>query len=517
MNKFVWAAAMAAVAVLAYGAGVYFPSLLTTLNTSTAANAAKAEREPLYWVAPMDASFRRDGPGKSPMGMDLVPVYAKAASSQAGAVRIAPEVQQNLGLRTAQATLTTMARPITAVGFVGFNRQALRHFHLRASGWVSELSVVSEGDPVRKGQKLFEFYSPEILNTQQEYLSALKGNRPALAQSAKLKLVAQGVSEREIGAITRERQLRPQLSYYAERDGYVAAIDIVNGSYVQLEQNTLSVGTLNNVWVTAEVFERSAGLLQKGQAVNLTSRSYPGQQWRGEVDYVYPVLNAANRTAKVRIVLANNNGRLKPNMLMDLVITTASQTALTIPSSAVIRTGQATRVVRQVDDQVFRSVMITTGHSGAGKTTVLDGLSEGDRVVVNAQFLIDSESHVEAELDRIDSALPGGGDHHPDPSHEGVTHPGAQHKTMPHGGMDHSEMDHSGMDHSAMDHSAMDHGAMDHSEMDHSKMDHGAMDHSEMDHSGMDHSGMDHSDMGHSGINQSAMQHDTTQQQQVTP
>ncbi|WP_052481163.1 efflux RND transporter periplasmic adaptor subunit [Gilvimarinus agarilyticus] len=442
MNKFLMAATIAVVALLGYGAGIYFPAVVIP-SAQDRAPAAPAEPEPLYWVAPMDASFRRDGPGKSPMGMDLVPVYASDKSPATGEVSIAPQVQQHLGLRTARAERTTMVTPLTAVGFVGFDQQALRHFHLRATGWVSELSVVAEGDPVRMGQKLFEFYSPEILNTQQEYLSALNGNHTALAQSAALKLKAQGVSEREITAIARERKLRPQLSYYADRDGYVAAISISNGSYVELDQSTLSIGTLDDVWVLAEVFERSAGLLHQGQAVTLTSRSYPGEQWLGEIDYVYPVLNAANRTVKARIVFPNSDGRLKPNMLVDLAIAAApAENTLVIPTSAVIRTGQSTRVVRQVRDDVYRSTAVRVGRSAGGNTEVLDGLREGDRVVVNAQFLIDSESNVDAELARIGEKEQARAEDSPTGHAEGMDHSAAGDHKMDHSGMSHDEMNH---------------------------------------------------------------------------
>ena len=465
MNKFLMAAALAVVALLGYGAGVYFPAVLFA-PAQERAPAVNAKPAPLYWVAPMDASYRRDGPGKSPMGMDLVPVYASDKSPAAGEVSIAPQVQQNLGLRTARAERTTMVTPLTAVGFVGFDQQALRHFHLRATGWVSELSVVAEGDPVRKGQKLFEFYSPEILNTQQEYLSALNGNHTALAQSAALKLKAQGVSEREVNAIARERKLRPQLSYYADRDGYVAAISISNGSYVKLDQSTLSIGTLDNVWVLAEVFERSAGLLQQGQAVTLTSRSYPGEQWLGKIDYVYPVLNAANRTVKARIVFPNSDGRLKPNMLVDLAIAAApAENKLIIPTSAVIHTGQSTRVVRQVRDDVYRSTAVRVGRSAGGNTEVLDGLREGDRVVVNAQFLIDSESNIDAELARIGEKEQARAEDSPTGHAEGTGHKAGDHKTADHKTMDHETMNHHKMDHSTMNHDEMNHDASEHQQV----------------------------------------------------
>src|SRR5690554_2050814 len=457
MNKLFIAAAMAVVAVLAYGAGVYFPSVLLGQKNTAASDAAASERQPLYWVAPMDASFRRDGPGKSPVGMDLVPVYANDQSAAAGDVSIAPQVQQNLGLRTAVAEFGIMQTPLTAVGFVDFDQQALRHFHLRATGWVSELSVVAKGDRVRKGQKLFQFYSPEILNTQQEYLSALRGQHTALAHSATLKLKAQGVSEQDIAAIADDQKLRPQLTYYADRDGYVADISISNGSYVQLDKSTLSIGSLDDVWVLAEVFESNAGLLQQGQAVALTSRSYPGQHWEGTIDYIYPVLNPVNRTVKARIVFPNHDGKLKPNMQVDVTISAApSADTLVIPTSAVIRTGRSTRVVRQINEKVFRASEIQIGRNAAGLTEVLSGLAEGDRVVAAAQFLIDSESNIDAELERIgtpESPHPAG--HHHSMNHEGMNHEGMNHEGMDHGDMNREGMNDEGMNHSDMNHQSM--------------------------------------------------------------
>ena len=200
----------------------------------------------------------------------------------------------------------------------------------------------------------------------------------------------------------------------------------------------------------AEVFERSAGLLHQGQAVTLTSRSYPGEQWLGEIDYVYPVLNAANRTVKARIVFPNSDGRLKPNMLVDLAIAAApAENTLVIPTSAVIRTGQSTRVVRQVRDDVYRSTSVRVGRSAGGNTEVLDGLREGDRVVVNAQFLIDSESNIDAELARIGEKEQALAEDSPTEHAEGMDHSAAgDHK------MDHRNMDHSGMSHDEMNHDA---------------------------------------------------------------
>lgn len=416
--------------VLAAGMGLWAGMTFTgkPAEHSKAPSEAGSEREPLYWVAPMDASFRRDQPGKSPMGMDLVPVYADSASDNEADVRISPAVEQHLGVSTAPVTRRPLSPSIDAVGFVSFNQQTLTHFHLRASGWISNLSVNAVGDPVTEGQKLFDFYSPDIRNTQQEFLQALASDDRSLIRASRAKLVAQGVPEREIADIEKSRQIKTDIAYYAHGSGVVAELSVANGSFVSVEQNTLSVGPLEDVWVIAEVFEKQAGWLRKGQSVSVSAKAYPGEQWRGEIDYLYPVLNPDNRTTRARIVIANDRRQLQPNMLVQIRIETDSDTdMLTVPDTAVIRTGQGERVVRQLEPGVFRSTVIRTGVRAQGFTQVLEGLNEGDRVVTNAQFLIDSESSVHVELERLSQ---------PANNERGSTAPqNHSHHSMGHGGV----------------------------------------------------------------------------------
>ncbi|WP_020208297.1 efflux RND transporter periplasmic adaptor subunit [Gilvimarinus chinensis] len=365
---------------------------------------ASETKQPLYWVAPMDSSYRRNGPGKSPMGMDLVPVYAESEQASSGDVVIAPNVVQQLGVSTFTVERQSLTPRIDAVGFVSFDEQALVHLHLRATGWVSGLAVNSLGDPVTRGQKLFDFYSPDIRNTQQEFLQALAGDNPRLVSASREKLRAQGVPESEIAAIEKSRQIKSEISYYALKSGVVASLSVANGSYVTLQENALSIGPLEQVWVIAEVFERQAGLLAAGQQVSLSSRAYPERKWQGTVDYVYPVLNPANRTTRARIVVANDARLLKPNMLMDIRVTAdALSPQLVVPDNAVIRTGAGDRVVREVRPGVFRSAAVALGQSAGGFTQIVSGLNAGDKVVTRAQFLIDSESNVAAELDRLNA------------------------------------------------------------------------------------------------------------------
>lgn len=408
MNKSLLSAALVGVALVSFAAGVLAPKLLPDAepaSASTEGDGNKAEREPLYWVAPMDASFRRDQPGQSPMGMDLVPVYAEDKSSTPGDVRIQPAVQQNLGLTLGEATLGEFSVPVETVAYVEVNQDTVQHFHVRATGWISELSVAAEGDPVEAGQKLFEFYSPEIINIQREYLQGLAANRPAQARSSLSQLRAKGVSDREIERLKETRQVREKLHYYASRDGFVVNLGVREGNFVDLAQNIMSIGSLEDIWVIAEVFEQQASLITKGQPVTLTSDTFPGREWRTQVDHIYPLLDTRNRTLRLRMVLPNQNQVLQPNMyLRARVDTRQREQVLSIPRSAVIHTGAGARVVRQIEPQVFRSVRVEVGLSTGERTEILAGLELGDKVVTNAQFLIDSESSIDAELDRIETS-----------------------------------------------------------------------------------------------------------------
>ncbi|MBV1883264.1 MAG: efflux RND transporter periplasmic adaptor subunit [Pseudomonadales bacterium] len=360
---------------------------------------------PLYWVAPMDANYRRDKPGQSPMGMDLVPVYADAdtLSDKPGTVKISPLVENNLGVRIKPVIKSPLTLTIATVGYVTFDEKTLSHFHSRVDGWVEQLSVVSQGDSVKKGQKIFELYSPELVNAQEEYLAALNTKNRGLIHASKKKLDSLGVSSKQINQLKKNNQANQRLSFYADQDGYIATLNVREGSFIKPAKKVLSIGSLKSVWVIAEVFERQTSWLLEGQTVIMTTDSFPGRQWKGEVDYIYPVLNSKTRTLQARIHFRNEDEQLKPNMFARLTIHTKSiPDALSIPREAIIHSAQMDRAVKALGDGKFRSVRIETGVEVGNRVQILKGLAEGENVVTSAQFLIDSESSIDAELSRIE-------------------------------------------------------------------------------------------------------------------
>ena len=377
-------------------------------NLQSASRMQQTEpQKPLYWAAPMDANYQRDKPGKSPMGMDLIPVYPSDKNSvdQPGTVSISPSVINNLGVRLGKVSQQDLSRVVKTVGFIGFNQQSVSHFHSRVEGWIEELSVTAVGDPVKKGQKLYELYSPALVNAQEEYLVAINGHSSRLINAAQRKLEALGIDQSQIQSLKQAKKVKQRMPFYAQQNGYVAVLNVREGSFIKPATNVLSVGALDSVWVIAEIFERQAGWIAAGQSVVMTTESYPEIKWKGTVDYVYPVLNDQTRTLRARVVFDNQDQRLKPNMFAQLSIEGGARTGvLVIPKEAVIRNKGIERVVKSLGDGKFRSVRIQTGIESNALIEVIRGLEEGDEVVISSQFLIDSESSIGAELSRIEGA-----------------------------------------------------------------------------------------------------------------
>lgn len=377
--------------------------ITTLLHDSDESENISGESQPLYWVAPMDSDYRRNAPGKSPMGMDLVPVYADPATADSpGTIRISPDIVNNLGVRLATAAMSTWDSEIRTVGYVTYDEDRLLHIHPRVSGWVETLHVKAEGDPVAAGQALYELYSPELVNAQEELLLATKRQNASLIQAARDRLNALQISNEFITNLERTGEVAQTVTFRARLGGVVDNLAIREGFYVQPGTTMLSIGTLDEVWVSAEVFERQAAAVQVAMPVTMTSDFIPGRSWQGSVDYVYPTLDPKTRTVRVRLKFANVDQILKPNMFAQVVIhTMQGERVLTVPREAVIRTASQNRVVLSLGDGRFKSVSVQIGRVGDQSIEILSGLEPGDRVVASAQFLLDSESSKTSDFQRL--------------------------------------------------------------------------------------------------------------------
>lgn len=367
--------------------------------------ATSAEKKPLYWVAPMDSNYRRDKPGKSPMGMDLIPVYEEESSGNdfgPGAVKIAPHVVNNLGVRTAPVELKNMHTEISTVGYVQYDEDKLIHIHPRVDGWIEKLYVKAAGNPVEKGQPLYTLYSPQLVNAQEELLIALKRNNSSLITAAKERLKALQLSEGFIQKLEKTRKVEQTTTFYSPQAGVIDGLKVREGFYVKPGNTLLSIGKLDQVWVEAEVFERDAALIKEGLPVSMTLDYLPGEDWAGVVDYVYPTLNSKTRTLRVRLKFDNTDYQLKPNMFAQVSIhANQADNTILVPKEAVIRTGKQDRVVLALGEGQFKSIEVTIGRVDSNNIEILDGLNEDDVVVTSAQFLIDSESSKSSDFKRM--------------------------------------------------------------------------------------------------------------------
>ncbi len=362
-------------------------------------SSAGAERKILYYRHPHNPGITSDVPRKDEMGMDFVPIYD---DGDATAVRISPAVIQNMGVRTAAVSRAALARRIDTVGYVDYDESRMAHIHLRTDGWIEKLAVEAEGERVASKQKLFELYSPSLVTAQQEYLQALELNKQRLADASKDRLVTLGMSAGQIARIAKTRRALQRITVFAPQDGVVSTLNIREGMYVKPATVVMSLADLASVWVLAEVFERQAAWVQPGQAASVRFAFAPGQTWQGQVDYVYPTLDARTRTLKVRLRFANADEIFKPNMYGNVTIEGGGkQDALHIPREALIRTGKDERVILDMGEGRFKARSVVTGMESGDLVEIVAGLEEGDRVVISGQFLIDSEASLKATLMRM--------------------------------------------------------------------------------------------------------------------
>ncbi|PCH84413.1 MAG: efflux transporter periplasmic adaptor subunit [Piscirickettsiaceae bacterium] len=359
------------------------------------------EKKVLYWVAPMDPNFRRDEPGKSPMGMELVPVYNSDDSGSS--VTISPEMVQSLGIRTAKVERTRLWRRINTVGYVDYDEMKVSHVHLRVSGWIEHLGAHAEGERFAKGDTLLELYSPELVNAQQEYLQALSSGNKRLIRASNDRLNALGLLSEQIKTLKKTRNVQQRVPILAEHDGVVSTLSVRHGMYVTPANKVMSLADLSSVWMLVEVFEKQANWVKEGNPAEVTLSYLPGKVWKGKVEYIYPSLNPKTRALMVRLRFDNPNEELKPNMFAKVKIFSGpTESTLVIPTEALIRTGDGDHLIIKNSDGGFEPKVVVAGIESGQFIEILSGINEGDDVVVSGQFLIDSEASLRGSFKRME-------------------------------------------------------------------------------------------------------------------
>ncbi|MBK79992.1 MAG: efflux transporter periplasmic adaptor subunit [Gammaproteobacteria bacterium] len=392
------------IALIAAGAG-FLAAQWYGPGASGASSGESSEREVLYWAAPMDPNFRSDKPGKSPMGMDLVPVYADEAAGGASdepALRISAAVVNNIGVKITPVERGTIYRNIETVGFIMPDQERVAHVHVRTEGWIEHLAADTEGDFVSEGDLLFEIYSPALVSAQDEYLQAVRADQPVLVEAAASRLRALGMLSEQIQALRRDGRTTELFSVRSPQDGYLTGLNVREGMFVEPGTTIMTLADLSEVWVDVDVFEQQIDWIDAGQTARMRLPFAPEREWEGSVDYVYPTIRPESRTARVRLVFANPDLALKPHMYAKVDIDADPRhDVLYAPSQSIIRTGAQERVIIDLGDGRFRPAEVETGVESGGRVEVRRGLEPDDRIVVSSQFLIDSEASLDASLLRL--------------------------------------------------------------------------------------------------------------------
>jgi len=387
-----------------------------TAGSGAAAPAAKP-RKLLYYRNPMGLADTSPTPKKDPMGMDYIAVYEgedpdSGSAASANQIRISTEKIQKLGVRVETAGMRALGRSVRAAGRVEPDERHIYSISPKFEGYVERLHVNVTGQPVAKGQPLFEVYSPELVSAQREYIIARQGvqamsnagseaqaGMEQLAESSLARLRNWDLSGEQIAALVRTGQATRTVTFRSPVSGVVTEKKALQGMRFMPGESLYQVTDLSSVWVMADVFEQDIGLVKTGSMASVKINAYPDQSFSGRITYIYPTLKPETRTVPVRIELANPGRLLKPAMFAQVELQVGAKAAvLAIPDSAVIDSGKRQVVLVQLQEGRFEPREVKLGARADNYVQVREGIQEGEQVVVAANFLIDAESNLKAAV-----------------------------------------------------------------------------------------------------------------------
>jgi len=382
-------------------------------ESSTAVQPAKAVRKILYYRNPMGLPDTSPVPKKDPMGMDYVPVYEGDEPDSGGnQIKISVDKVQKLGVRSEPAAMRALDKTVTAAGRIDIDERRVFAIAPKFEGWVEHLFVNATGQPVSKGQPLFDVYSPELVSAQREYAiasEAVKSLKDAgaepqdsmkrLAESSLVRLKNWDISEDQIRALAQSGQSRRTLTFSSPVTGVVMEKKAVQGMRFMPGDTLYQIADLSSVWVMADVYEQDIASVRPGAMAKVKIAAYPGRLFEGRIAYVYPTLKPETRTIPVRIELANPGQLLKPAMFAQIELPVGSKgKVLTVPISAVIDSGTRRIVLVQRSEGRFEPREVKLGGRTESYVEVIEGVKDREPVVVAANFLIDAESNLKAAV-----------------------------------------------------------------------------------------------------------------------
>jgi len=411
-----------AIALAGGGLGGYFlaaPSHVPSADMS--ADGGKPAKKLLYYRNPMGLPDTSPTPKKDPMGMDYIPVYeGEDAGGDDSGLKISAEKIQKMGVKAEPAKLAALDRSVLASGRVEIDESRTYTVTAKFEGYIERLHVNTTGQPVGRGQPLFEVYSPELVSAQREYAIAAKGVASLseaggeaqaamrqLADSSLQRLKNWDISPEQLKALAGSGDARRTLTFRSPANGIVTEKKAVQGMRFMPGEMLYQIADISRVWVQADVFEQDIAAVKTGQPAKIRINAYPGEVFEGRIAYVYPTLTANTRTVPVRIELSNPQGKLKPAMYAEVELPQAGTApVVVVPTSAVIDSGNRQVIIVQRDEGRFEPRPVKLGQRGRDFVQVLEGVKEGEMVVTAANFLIDAESNLKAALGGMQAAEP---------------------------------------------------------------------------------------------------------------
>jgi len=391
---------------------------LTPLKSTGGTDSAKpaGERKIKYWAAPMDPTYIRDEPGKSPMGMDLVPVYEDETAT-GSTITIDPVTSQNMGVRMSPVVRKDLSRTISTVGLVAYEEPKQFSINSKIDGWVERLYASETGQFVKKGSPLLEIYSPALVSAQEEFLLA-RNNSVSLAQS-QFSSIAEGasrlleasrrrlklwdISDRQIARLEKSGEVSKNLTLYAPYDGIVTMKMVKEGQFIKSGMEMLILSDISKVWVYADIYEYELPWVKVGQQARITLPYVGSEPIKSEVSYIYPFVEPKTRTVKARFEIDNPDFTLKPDMYVNVRLASEPvKNALSVPVEAVLHSGEKQTVFVALGDGKFEPRRVKTGmQNDSGDIEIVQGLLEGEEVVTSAQFMLDSESKLREAIAKM--------------------------------------------------------------------------------------------------------------------
>ena len=384
----------------------------------------------MWWNSPFNpmhrvqqtATMTGSDPSQTP-AQTAADSAAPSSDTPLAPIQLSPQRMQSIGVKIGNVESKTLNDEIRSYGTVQPNERHFAYVQTRFAGWIRQVYVDAAGDVVRKGQPLFTIYSPDLVATEREYLLAKKSagslqqsavsgvadGAASLVAAAKARLQQFDVSESEIGKLNETGEAITDLTFYSPASGYITERNALPNMYVQPDTKLYAIADLSDVWVLAQIFQNDAGRIKPGDPAAITLDAYPGQVFRGKVDYLLPQVDAATRTLPVRLVFSNADLKLRPGMYVNVSLKLPMGKRLIVPDSAVFHSGVKNLIFAYTGDGNIAPREVEVGPHVGDQFVITKGVKAGEQIVTSANFLIDSEAQLQAAAGAFVPPPPGAG------------------------------------------------------------------------------------------------------------